>query len=677
MYKQRSRAIVIALASVLTATGVGAVATAAIPATRGTAVPAVTARVTASSPQWAGIRGASIQLFYGTRYDTAAFTTSLYSLKATGADAVSLVVQIGSTPIPSDTKNKAFKTDALHGFDDSSAVAAIQRNTPLTTNLKQAIVAAHNAGLAVMLDVHVEPHIKNGWRGRSQPIDVTRWFGDYEKQLASYATLAQHTHIEYFELGTELVQLSGAPAVGKTKARSQQLEGLWEHLIAHVRKDYKGKLVYIAQWDGSEDKNIHFLKDLDYIGIGGYKPLTAPGAVYTQAHALAALASWDRSVVEPLLKLVKQEHSKAKLLLGEFGYRSIADADVTPSAYVNNIGSYDAEGQAADYDDDLSYWAGHANLAGGFLWDWPSDISADSPADKSFHPDNKPAEGVLRLAWKALHTLCIAYPAAPGHSCAAPSDPAVTFSQYTPTQPLKAALYGWPLGSYTMTWQLDSGAAQTLTDTPAEGEKEGIAAVATWTTGLHTLTFTASDSLGAVIQQATTSVIVTPAISPTTSGPIASSSPSQTSTPIGAASSSTGTPTGTPVSTATASPSGSSTADPTVTSYGVVEDTPAPGATLSGTVTFEGRLVAHHTDGTTTNVDPADYWLYWEADTGPNITKMSDTPDANNDKTASVDMSGFTYSSTNSYTISMIAIDRDGSYLAATQNHITANAPKN
>ncbi len=348
MRNRRLTVLTTAVGAALPAAGLTALAAAGVtgaqpaPGVR-TAAAAVRPLVTTSSPQWAGIRGSSIQLFKGTRYDTPVFSTALYNLRATGANAVSLVVQIGQQTIPSDTRSKNYKRDLRSGFDDSSSVGA-NKLTPVTSELRHAIVAAHNAGLKVMLDVHVETLIKNGWRGRIQPLDLPHWFAAYQKQLTNYATLAQQTHVEYFELGTELCQISGAPATGRTKARSQQLEQLWETLIIHVRNVYKGKLVYIAQWDGRENANVHFLKYLDYFGIGGYKPLTAPDTPYSQSQALAALASWDRTVVKPLLNLVRQQHSRAQLLLGEFGYRSIAGADRSPSDYTNTTGTYDPGG---------------------------------------------------------------------------------------------------------------------------------------------------------------------------------------------------------------------------------------------------------------------------------------------------------------------------------------------
>jgi len=193
----------------------------------------------------------------------------------------------------------------------------------------------------------------------------------------------------------------------------------------------------------------------------------------------------------------------------------------------------------------------------------------------------------------------------------------VVFSLYTPTQPLKAALPGWPLGSYIMTWQLDGGAPQQLTDATDEGEKVATAAVSDWTTGPHQITFTAADALGATIDTATTTVRVTPRDNPTNGGGTTTSPPVPMPTPTMG-----GDPTPTSSQTASTSPtSNPAPSDPTIASYEVVEDTPADGADLGGTVTFAGRLTAKHRDGSVTDVDPAGYWLYWEADTGPNINR--------------------------------------------------------
>ena len=46
----------------------------------------------------------------------------------------------------------------------------------------------------------------------------------------------------------------------------------WNELILKIKKLYKGKLTYAANWD--EYKRIHFWNVLDYIGVDAYFPLT-------------------------------------------------------------------------------------------------------------------------------------------------------------------------------------------------------------------------------------------------------------------------------------------------------------------------------------------------------------------------------------------------------------------
>lgn len=91
----------------------------------------------------------------------------------------------------------------------------------------------------------------------------------YSKFILEFARVSQDLNAEIFCIGTELEFF--------VKHRPEY----WKQLIVEVRNVYKGKLTYAANWD--EFKRTPFWKDLDYIGIDAYFPLTEEKTPSVQA----------------------------------------------------------------------------------------------------------------------------------------------------------------------------------------------------------------------------------------------------------------------------------------------------------------------------------------------------------------------------------------------------------
>jgi len=82
----------------------------------------------------------------------------------------------------------------------------------------------------------------------------------YTKFILLYAKLAKEINAELFCIGTELEKfIELRPAY-------------WNRLIKEIKKIYKGKLTYAANWD--EFKRTPFWNDLDYIGVNAYFPVS-------------------------------------------------------------------------------------------------------------------------------------------------------------------------------------------------------------------------------------------------------------------------------------------------------------------------------------------------------------------------------------------------------------------
>ena len=126
---------------------------------------------------------------------------------------------------------------------------------------KQYIEMLHKNGVKVM----VKPQIWI-WRGvftgsfeLKTEEDWAIFENSYERFILNYAEMAAETNTDIFCIGTELEKFV------------THRPDFWNALIPKVRKIYKGKLTYAANWD--EYKRTPFWSQLDFIGIDAYFPL--------------------------------------------------------------------------------------------------------------------------------------------------------------------------------------------------------------------------------------------------------------------------------------------------------------------------------------------------------------------------------------------------------------------
>ena len=114
--------------------------------------------------------------------------------------------------------------------------------------------------LQVMLKPQV--YIPGSWTGGMEYTSEAEWIdweNDYTDYILSMAEIAQSHEVELFCIGTEFC-----------KSIAQRPD-FWRQLIEKVRKIYRGKITYSANWDDWD--KVPFWNDLDYIGTGGYFPL--------------------------------------------------------------------------------------------------------------------------------------------------------------------------------------------------------------------------------------------------------------------------------------------------------------------------------------------------------------------------------------------------------------------
>ena len=198
----------------------------------------------------------------------------------------------------------------------------------------------------------------------------------YTNFILQYAKVAEETYTELFCIGTELENFVA------------HRPEFWTQLINKIRKVYKGKLTYAANWN--EYTKTPFWDQLDYIGIDAYFPLSD-----VQTPSLVdCKAGWQKHKSE--IKTYSEKFNKP-ILFTEFGYRSV---DYTAKApWVSDV-EMDEVNMGAQLN------ATHALFdefwdedwfAGGFIWKWfHNHDKAGGDNDNQFTPQNKPVEDIVR-----------------------------------------------------------------------------------------------------------------------------------------------------------------------------------------------------------------------------------------------------------------------------------------
>lgn len=243
--------------------------------------------------------------------------------------------------------------------------------------VQECIRLAHTSGLKVML----KPHLwisRGSYTGHFDLQNEQQWVAwekQYENYLLEFARLADAMQVELFCIGNELQNF-----VLKRPA-------FWKNLIQQVKKIYKGKLTYAANWD--EYKHFPLWGQMDFIGINAYFPLSASFS----PTADSLLKDWDRHL--PGIQQIQKKWSKP-VLFTEFGYRSMQQNTLEP--WDSSKGkSLNLQAQCQAYEALFQKFLPLDWFAGGFLWKWFDQHSkAGGMEDTGFTPQNKPAEELIR-----------------------------------------------------------------------------------------------------------------------------------------------------------------------------------------------------------------------------------------------------------------------------------------
>ncbi len=198
----------------------------------------------------------------------------------------------------------------------------------------------------------------------------------YSSFILTYAEAAQEINAEIFCIGTELEQFVVNRPV------------YWIELISEIKKVYKGKLTYAANWD--EYKRVSFWKELDYIGVDAYFPISESKT----PSVTEAKEGWQRWKKELFSVSIANERP---IIFTEYGYRSVNYAGKEPWKSDRSMTSINLEAQTNLTIALLEELYPEPWFRGGFIWKWfVEDDKVGGPENNQFTPQNKPVELELK-----------------------------------------------------------------------------------------------------------------------------------------------------------------------------------------------------------------------------------------------------------------------------------------
>ena len=236
------------------------------------------------------------------------------------------------------------------------------------------------------IKIMVKPQIwvwKGEYTGLIEMDSEEKWTileNTYSEFILIYAKAAQDLNADILCIGTELEKF----VLKRPK--------YWRVLISEIKKVYKGKLTYAANWD--EFKRVTFWNEIDYIGIDAYFPLSDKRSPSIKDLELGWQPHKDEII------RVQKQYGKS-VLFTEFGYRSIDFTGKEPWKSDRVAGNINLEAQVNGLQAIHNQFWKEDWFAGGFIWKWFHAHDRVGGGDNNrFTPQNKPAEEMLRSLYQ-------------------------------------------------------------------------------------------------------------------------------------------------------------------------------------------------------------------------------------------------------------------------------------
>lgn len=280
-------------------------------------------------------------------------------ISKTGANTVKIVVN-------------AYQENA-----QASSIFIEARKTPPKQRLVNLFALARKKGLRVILMpiLLLDNPRGNEWRGTIRPGNWDDWWSDYTDYIVYFAKVARDGKADVFIIGSELIS---------TETQTDR----WRTLIQEVRKYYKGRITYSANWDHYEA--VKFWDDLDLIGMTTYYDLVGVGKPTLEN----ILAGW-KPIKKKVLKW--QKTVGRPILFTEVGWPNLISAAEFPWDYTKTPQTPDPQQQAACFEAFFRTWFHEPSVSGYLVWEWRNSPANEiGPDDTGYFPEGKPAMDVIK-----------------------------------------------------------------------------------------------------------------------------------------------------------------------------------------------------------------------------------------------------------------------------------------
>jgi hypothetical protein len=263
-------------------------------------------------------------------------------------------------------------TIAFAALQDTAQSTEIHwRDAPTVTD--QEVLAEIRRAKSLGLQVCLKPVVNcadGTWRAHINFFDIevppepkwSHWWASYAEFITHFARIAQETGCEMFCVGCEMVQ---------TDRRADE----WRRLIAEVRAVYAGVITYNC--DKYQEDHVTWWDAVDVISASGYYPV---GHWEQQLDRIEAVV---RRVGKPFLFL-------------EAGCPSRAGSQHIPNDWALP-GGPSLEAQLEWYEEAFAATAKRDWVGGFMLWDWPTELPTETPAQsRDYDIWRKPAGDLVR-----------------------------------------------------------------------------------------------------------------------------------------------------------------------------------------------------------------------------------------------------------------------------------------
>ncbi|MGJ8683540.1 MAG: glycoside hydrolase family 113 [Nonlabens sp.] len=230
------------------------------------------------------------------------------------------------------------------------------------------------------LEVLLKPQLwigRGDYTGNIALKDEAHWKileDSYTEYIMRFVHIAASKNVGMFCIGTELDSF--------VELRPKY----WDNLIVEIRKIYKGKLTYAGNWDSY--KHVHFWKQLDFIGVDAYFPLSEEKT----PTSLIIQESWKKWVLE--MSTLSRKLDK-KILFTEYGYISADYAGLEPWKNAREDRLVNEKAQAVLFQGLYDAVWDKEWFAGGFIWKHHAEESRWRGFEKRFTTQGKEAQKVV------------------------------------------------------------------------------------------------------------------------------------------------------------------------------------------------------------------------------------------------------------------------------------------